>query len=76
MGVEVKVTAHNVKVMKETQELVAMATQLAPIGGIFHLAMVSHNVIGKNLALYNLYNLIYNHMTIHSVLRTTYLFSF
>ena len=40
MGVEVKVTSYNIKVMEDTQQLIAMATQMAPIGGIFHLAMV------------------------------------
>ncbi len=40
MGVEVKVTSHNVKVMEDTEKLISMAKQMAPVGGIFHLAMV------------------------------------
>ncbi len=42
MGVTVRVVTYNVKSAEETLDLIAEATKLSPIGGIFHLAMVNH----------------------------------
>ena len=41
MGVKVLVATHNVKFMQQTEELVSEANAMAPVGGIFHLAMVN-----------------------------------
>ena len=35
------VATHNVKFMQQTEELVSEANAMAPVGGIFHLAMVN-----------------------------------
>ena len=40
-GVKVVVATHNVKFMQQTEELVSEANAMAPVGGIFHLAMVN-----------------------------------
>ena len=40
MGVKVLVATHNVKFMQETDQLINEANSMAPVGGIFHLAMV------------------------------------
>ena len=41
MGVKVLVATHNVKFMQQTEELISEAKAMAPVGGIFHLAMVN-----------------------------------
>ena len=41
MGVKVLVATHNVKFMQQTEELINEANAMAPVGGIFHLAMVN-----------------------------------
>ena len=40
-GVKVLVATHNVKFMQQTEELISEANAMAPVGGIFHLAMVN-----------------------------------
>lgn len=40
--VEVLVSTNDVGTVEETEQLIAEASQLGPVGGIFHLAMVTH----------------------------------
>ena len=39
-GVNVVISTKNIKHLAETEELVTAAAEMAPVGGIFHLAMV------------------------------------
>ncbi len=39
-GVNVLVSTHNVKYVQQTERLVQEANAMAPVGGVFHLAVV------------------------------------
>ena len=48
-GVKVKVSTCNVKCRKETDQLIRDAAAMGPVGGVFHLAMVSGGSCSSSL---------------------------
>jgi hypothetical protein len=49
MGIQVGVSNINTTTPKETQQLISEAKKMGPVGGIFHLAMVSFNYFNTPL---------------------------
>lgn len=50
-GVEVLVSINDVSTLEGTERLIAEACSLGPVGGVFHLAMVTHQAASLSVPL-------------------------
>lgn len=51
-GVEVLVSTRDVSTLEGTKRLIAEASALGPVGGVFHLAMVTFQAVSSSLMCY------------------------
>lgn len=50
-GVEVLVSTNDVSTLEGTEQLITEARKLGPVGGVFHLAMVTHQAMSSSAPL-------------------------